>query len=61
MTNFCNFKALVEKQNGLRLKILRSDGGGENCDAKFEAFLRSEGIVHQVTVPYCLLALCYNK
>lgn len=52
MSTFITFKAIVENQTGLRIKTLRSDGGGEYCGAKFEAYLRNEGIVHQVTVPH---------
>lgn len=49
---FIQFKALVEKQSGYPLKCLRSDGGGEYCNNKFAIYLKGEGIVHQVTVPY---------
>lgn len=53
MSFFLTFKALVEKQTGLPIKCLRSDGGKEYCNERFSTYLKSEGIVHQVTVPYC--------
>lgn len=52
---FIQFKTLVEKQS--TLKCLRSDGGGEYCNSKMEAYLSQEGIVHQVTVPYSPLKM----
>lgn len=51
-SHFLSFKALVEKQTNLRIKCIRSDGGKEYCNDKFSKYLKDEGIVHQVTVPY---------
>ena len=48
---FQNFKAMAENKTGKRIKILRTDGGGEYQKAVGE-FLRKEGIVHETTVPY---------
>lgn len=53
MSRFLDFKSLVEKQTGAKIRCLRSDGGGEYCNKRFSQFLKSQGIVHQVTVPYC--------
>lgn len=47
------FKAHVEKQLGLSIKVLRSDNGGEYINKNFSGYLKREGIVHQSTVPYC--------
>ncbi|KAI8440646.1 hypothetical protein MSG28_001855 [Choristoneura fumiferana] len=44
---------MVEKQLGLPIKVLRSDNGGEYCNAKFEQYLKDEGIIHQTSVVYC--------
>lgn len=49
---FINFKDQVEKQIGLSIKVLRSDGGGEYCNADFTNYLSIHGIIHQVTMPY---------
>ena len=48
---FREWKAMVEKDSGCKLKVLRTDNGGEYTSDAFEKFLRSEGVVHQVTVP----------
>lgn len=53
MSCFIYFKKLVEKQLGLSIKVLRSDNGGEYTGAKFEEYLKSSGIIHQTSVPYC--------
>jgi transposase InsO family protein len=44
---FQEFKALVENQTGKRIKVLRSDNGGEFVD-----FCAHVGIRRQMTVPY---------
>lgn len=49
---FLEFKSKVEKQLERKIKILRSDNGKEYCSRKFEDFLRSEGIQHQLSVEY---------
>nr|KYP61818.1 Retrovirus-related Pol polyprotein from transposon TNT 1-94 [Cajanus cajan]KYP63036.1 Retrovirus-related Pol polyprotein from transposon TNT 1-94 [Cajanus cajan] len=49
---FKDFKALVEKQSGKCIKILRTDGGGEFTSGEFEGFCKEHGIVHEVTAPY---------
>ena len=41
---FQGFKALVEKQTGRQIRILRSDNGGEYTSKDFDAFCRQEGI-----------------
>lgn len=52
MSKFIIFKAMVERQTGLKIKCLRSDNGGEYVNQRFSGFLNNEGIVHQTTVPY---------
>ena len=48
---FVVWKALVEKSSGQKLKVLRTDNGGEYTSAKFETYMKSEGIRHEYTVP----------
>lgn len=38
--------------NDSRLKILRSDNGGEYLSSEFKRFLAEEGVRHELTVPY---------
>ena len=49
---FKNWKIMVENQTGHRLKILRTDGGGEYTSKIFEDYLTSEGVLHHKTVPH---------
>lgn len=46
------FKSLAETQTGQKLKVLRSDNGGEYVNKKVDAYLREHGIQHQLTIPY---------
>ena len=48
---FLEWKAMVEKTSGHKLKVLRTDNGGEFTSTKFEEFLKSEGIHHECTIP----------
>ena len=41
----------MEKSTGRKLKALRTDNGGEYTSAEFEAYLRKEGVRHELTVP----------
>lgn len=47
------FKVLVENQQSRKIKILRSDNGGEYVNGVFQEYLRSCGIKHETTVPHC--------
>ena len=49
---FKEFKALVENQIGTKIKVVRSDNGGEYVDREFVDFCASEGIRREFTVPY---------
>lgn len=49
---FANFKALVENQTERKIKIIRTDGGLEYCNYKFNELCASNGILHQTTAPY---------
>lgn len=52
LDSFKNFKSLVENQTKTKVKILRTDNGGEFCGREFESFLSKNGIIHQKTNPY---------
>ena len=49
--HFLEWKALVENASGHKLKVLRTDNGGEFTSTKFEEFLKSTGVRHECTVP----------
>jgi len=49
---FKDFKAIIEKQNGYKIIIMRSDQGGEYTSNDFEAFCTQQGIKHQTTPAY---------
>ena len=48
---FLKWKMMVEKSSGHKLKVLRTDNGGEYTSLEFEEYLESEGIRHERTVP----------
>ena len=49
---FKNYKAEVENQLGRKIKILRSDRGGEYFSNEFSAFCEEHGIIHQCSAPF---------
>ena len=51
MKCFQEWKAMVEKSSGHQVKTLRSDNGGEYLSDEFQAYLKKEGIEHELTVP----------
>ena len=40
-SKFCEFKALVEKESGKKVKALRSDNGGEYISDEFKDFCKA--------------------
>ena len=48
---FMEWKTLVEKSTGQKLKTLRTDNGGEFTSTQFQDYLRSKGVRHELTVP----------
>jgi hypothetical protein len=49
---FQEFRALVENQTGKKIKVLRSDNGGEYSSRQFVDFYAQNGIRREMTVPY---------
>ena len=49
---FVHFKSYVEKLTGNKMKILRSDSGGEFTSSQFNSFLLQHGILHQFSCPH---------
>lgn len=49
---FKEFKDLVEKQSDHKIKVLRSDNGGEYCSKEFDDYCKHTGIVRQKTTLY---------
>ena len=48
---FVEWKSLVEKSSGYKVKKLRTDNGGEYTSTEFESYLKKDGIEHQYTIP----------
>ena len=48
---FVEWKAMVENSGGGKLKVLRSDNGGEYTAKQFQEYLKAEGVRHELTVP----------
>ncbi|KAL4303544.1 hypothetical protein GQ457_10G024470 [Hibiscus cannabinus] len=51
LSTFKDFKIFVENQSDCKLKVLRTDNGGEYVSNEFNDFCRDSGILHQLTVP----------
>eukprot|EP00253_Pinus_taeda_P031395 PITA_31395 len=51
-SNFCEFKALVEKESGKKVKALRSDNGGEYILDKFKDFCKAKRIQRELIAPH---------
>ncbi|TFY53550.1 hypothetical protein EVJ58_g9393 [Rhodofomes roseus] len=52
LVEFKAYKQHAENVTGKRLAFLRTDGGGEYTSTVFEAYLKAEGIHHEITNPY---------
>ena len=46
------YKSEVENQKDKKIKVLRSDRGGEYFSMEFSSFCEESGIIHQATAPY---------
>jgi transposase InsO family protein len=51
-SKFKEFKALIENLSERKIKILRSDNGGEYTSKEFVNFCRDVGIKKELTTPY---------
>ena len=49
---FKEWKAMIERQTERKVKLLRTDNGGEFCSNAFNDYCRKEGIVRHLTIPY---------
>ena len=49
---FADWKTLVEKQSGLKVKTLRTDNGLEFCNKRFDDLCSDQGIARHKTIPY---------
>ena len=49
---FKKFQAMVERQSGYLIKVLRSDRGGEYTSTEFDKFCQDIGLERQLTVSY---------
>jgi hypothetical protein len=52
LEKFKEWKAFREKESGKQVKLFRTDGGGEYTSKKFAEYLKSEGILKEMTTPY---------
>ena len=52
LDKFREFRAWVENQSGKKIKVLRSDNGGEYTFGGFVDFCSEVGIKRKFTVPY---------
>jgi len=49
---FCEFKALVEKDNGMKLKVSEAINCGEYVSNEFNKFYTIEGIQQELITPH---------
>eukprot|EP00955_Chlamydomonas_euryale_P002555 27582-Chlamydomonas_euryale.AAC.1 len=43
---------MLETQTGDKIKIIRTDRGGEYPNCELRSFFKSKGIIHRTTAPY---------
>ena len=48
---FREWKTMIEKSTGRKLKAIRTDNGGEFTSREFESYLTTEGVRHELTIP----------
>ena len=51
LQNFKELLARLELQTGQKLKVIRTDGGGEYTGKQFESYLKERGTHHEITTP----------
>ena len=52
LEKFKQFEAEITNDSGEKIKALRTDNSGEYLSKDFKAYLESQGIRHELTVPY---------
>ena len=52
LEKFKEFEAITTNESGQRIGTLRTDNGGEYVSREFEAYLKSKGIHHQLSVAH---------
>ena len=52
LETFIEWQALREKESGNQVKRFRTDRGGEYTSKKFAEYLKSDGILKEMTTPY---------
>jgi transposase InsO family protein len=52
LEKFKEFKELVETQSDYKIKVFRSDNGGEYISKEFQGFLKAHDIEKQTSTPY---------
>ncbi len=50
---FLRWKAVVENESEKKVKVLRTDGGGEYLSTEFKKFLEKSGIRHEQRTKRC--------
>jgi hypothetical protein len=50
--HFLNFKAMVEKEKGVSIKCIRTNGGGEYFSNEFNEYLKEHGIQRKYSCKY---------
>ncbi|PKU64658.1 Retrovirus-related Pol polyprotein from transposon TNT 1-94 [Dendrobium catenatum] len=51
-STFIQFVSLIKRQTNRKLKVIRTDCGGEFINNQFKDFTRKASIIHQTTCPY---------
>lgn len=52
LNTFIEFKKYIELQTEKKIKVLRTDNGGEYCSTDFNGYCKNNGIKHQLTTAY---------
>jgi transposase InsO family protein len=52
LSRFQEFRARIENQIGKKIKVLRSNNGGEYTSSDFKDFSKKEGIKREMTNSY---------
>ena len=48
---FKEWKTIIEKATGKKVKTFRTDNGGEYTSTESDEYLTKEGIKHELTIP----------